>query len=507
MVSKPLDAPTITTGVRVDFALDASRAGTWHWDMASGRVVWDERLEAMHGLAPGGFGQSFEHWVELLHPDEVDGILADVQGALAEPGAYDLLHRAIWPDGSIHWIECRGRVTVDDHGRPTGTIGVAFDVTERERVSEELRAARAVATSLAARLQESLLGPPILLEAAGHAVRYVPATDQLAVGGDWYNAAARPDGRVAIAVGDVVGNGLEAATVMGQLRSALAAASLQAPSAAEALETLDTFATTVPGAHCATAVLAIADLRHQTLEYARAGHLPPVVVAPDGDVCLLDDAHGVPLGVGRPGTTRERATTGFPPGSLLLLYSDGLVERRREPIDVALERLVCTVAGAWQLPLELLCDHLLGELTTNDRRDDIALLLLRSPVASGPVFLRKLPATVASLSGLRRELEGWLAQHEPDPAAVALVQHAVGEACMNVIDHAYDDPSQRYRVEAAEIDAEIVVAVTDTGTWRAGDPDPVRGRGLPIMHGLMDSVEVQRRPTGTSVVMRHRLAR
>ena len=105
---------------RLTLALEAAAMGTWTWDMAAGRTTWDVRLEELHGLPPGGFGGSFDDWVEALHPDDRKSCLGRVQAALADPGPYVLLHRTIWPDGAVHWIECRGRVTVDARRRADG---------------------------------------------------------------------------------------------------------------------------------------------------------------------------------------------------------------------------------------------------------------------------------------------------------------------------------------------------------------------------------------------------
>src|SRR3954471_19443611 len=102
--------------------------------MASGSTTWDERLEEMHGLAPGGFGGTFEDWVAALHPDDREACIARVSQALEDPAPYILLHRTTWRDGSVHSIECRGTVLVDEDGRPTVTTGVALDVTGREEL-------------------------------------------------------------------------------------------------------------------------------------------------------------------------------------------------------------------------------------------------------------------------------------------------------------------------------------------------------------------------------------
>src|SRR4051812_16636448 len=109
---------------RLALALEAAALGTWTYDAASANTVWDTRLEQLHGLAPGEFGGTYDDWLAAMHPDDRPECLARVERAFANPGPYLLLHRTTWPDGSVHWIECRGRVTVDENGAPNGTIGV-----------------------------------------------------------------------------------------------------------------------------------------------------------------------------------------------------------------------------------------------------------------------------------------------------------------------------------------------------------------------------------------------
>jgi PAS domain S-box-containing protein len=112
-------------------ALEAGGLGTWRWDLASGRTVWDERMEALFGLPPGGFDGTFETWASLLHPDDRDEVLAAVDRAVAERRPYRVEHRVVWPDGSLHWIAGAGDVTVDAEGAVTGTVGCSTDMTER----------------------------------------------------------------------------------------------------------------------------------------------------------------------------------------------------------------------------------------------------------------------------------------------------------------------------------------------------------------------------------------
>ncbi|HKY16295.1 MAG TPA: SpoIIE family protein phosphatase [Microthrixaceae bacterium] len=162
-VEPDFDAPvSVPVGEDLRGVLAASRIGTWRWDAATGVVRWDETLERLSGLEPGGFGSNFEAWIETLHPDEVDSILAKVNDAIERRGSYHFEHRTRWPDGSEHWLECRGQVTTDDAGAFTGTVGCAVDVTDRRRAEDE----RGVALDRERRLSDRLEFLSRLTEAA-----------------------------------------------------------------------------------------------------------------------------------------------------------------------------------------------------------------------------------------------------------------------------------------------------------------------------------------------------
>ncbi len=129
-------------------ALDAGGLGTFRWDMATGVTEWDERLEALFGLSPGSFAGTFDGWVALLHPDDREGVVRSVEEAVATKGRFTVEHRAVWPDGSLHWLQGAGTVTLDAAGNVTGTIGCTRDVTqavlaERERQRFTLEAVAA----------------------------------------------------------------------------------------------------------------------------------------------------------------------------------------------------------------------------------------------------------------------------------------------------------------------------------------------------------------------------
>ncbi|MFS0700404.1 PP2C family protein-serine/threonine phosphatase [Cellulomonas sp. 179-A 4D5 NHS] len=207
----------------------------------------------------------------------------------------------------------------------------------------------------------------------GWHTRYRSADDRLAVGGDWYDVVPLGDRRFGLVVGDCVGHGLGAAAVMGQLRSAARALLLQDLAPAAILDGLDRFAATLPGAECASVVCAVVDEETRTVTYSKAGHPPPLLLSGSGSR-WLDDATGTLLGLAaRP---RPEATTTFERGETLVLYTDGLVERRGEGLGDGLERLARTaVATLAQRPVHQLGDLLIGTLLEEGARDDVALVV------------------------------------------------------------------------------------------------------------------------------------
>ncbi|MET9789449.1 PP2C family protein-serine/threonine phosphatase [Streptomyces canus] len=249
---------------------------------------------------------------------------------------------------------------------------------ELQEVNERLRKAHAREREVALALQEALLPAPGPLGHHQAAVRYRPAVGSLNVCGDWYDLVDLPDDCLAVAVGDVVGHGLAAACVMGQLRSALSAATRVADGPARALEALGLYARSVDGAESTTAATAFIDWGDHTLTYSSAGHLPPALLHPDGTVTFLDRATDPPLGASLEHSIRPEATTPFDEGATLVLYTDGLVERRTEDIDTGLARLSGTLTRHRHAAPEDLADALLAELLSpTGNADDTALVVIR----------------------------------------------------------------------------------------------------------------------------------
>jgi PAS domain S-box-containing protein len=359
---------------RLALALEAAQLGTWTWNMAAGTTVWDTRLEELHGMEPGEFGGTFDDWMASLHPEDRAQCVARVEQALADPGPYVLLHRTIWKDGSVHHLECRGTVLVDDDGQPTGTTGVAIDVTEREWHKAAVSQALAHQNEVVKVLQHALL-PAALPRVNGTriAARYIAAASNPAVGGDWYAVLPLPDNQLGVAIGDVAGHGLTAVADMASARFSLRALALSEPAPELVLERLNQMVRVFAADTMITSLYGVYDPTSSTWTYSTAGHCPVVVRRPDGTTVLLDAPCDPPLGVAK---SFHRYTTPIEPGSTLVLYTDGLIERRGEVITIGLERLQQACANGPDDP-DALCDYLADVMLRGaTAEDDVALVVV-----------------------------------------------------------------------------------------------------------------------------------
>ncbi|GAA0251746.1 SpoIIE family protein phosphatase [Saccharothrix mutabilis subsp. mutabilis] len=352
-------------------------------------------------------------------------------------------------------------------------------------------------------LQRAILGPSELPN--GFAVRYEPAARPLEIGGDWYDTVALPDGHIGIVVGDCVGRGLEAAAVMGQLRSACRALLLQDVGPARTLMALDHFAATLPGATCTTVFCGVLDPATGRLTYSSAGHPPAIVAARDGATRLLDQGRSTPLAV-RPGHQRPEAQCALPPRSTVLVYTDGLVERRRRALTEGIDQAGEAVQDGRDTPLDDLATRVMRRLAPpGGYDDDVALLLYRHPAPLELTF----PAEAERLAPVRQALRTWSTQCGLSPEAVQDVLLAAGEACANAIDHAYRDAVRgTVRLRAEVVADTLHLTVADNGSWKTPRPEanPDRGRGVTIMRAMMQHVTITRGPAGTTVDMSTRIS-
>jgi anti-sigma regulatory factor (Ser/Thr protein kinase) len=303
-------------------------------------------------------------------------------------------------------------------------------------------------------------------------------------------------------MGDVAGKGLAGASMVGRLRSALRAYALESADSARVVEQLNRLLwTEAEESQMATMLYVIVDPAASAIHWVNAGHPAPLMIS-GGEPRFLKGASSVPLGV-LPFPTYQEVSDRMDPGSTLLLYTDGLVERPGENMDDGMARLAASVRDAPEDP-DALCDHLLATLVpAGGATDDVALLTLRNlPVPHS--FSTEFPSVPESLAPMRSMLRRWLSHAGAGELELAEITTACGEAATNAIEHAGAAAGTSYMVSGARDGSEVEIAVRDYGSWReprAGD----HGRGLDLMRTLMDTVAVLPSPEGTTVSLRRRL--
>jgi anti-sigma regulatory factor (Ser/Thr protein kinase) len=354
---------------------------------------------------------------------------------------------------------------------------------------------------LADALQRRLL--PDLREVAGLelAGRYLPASGA-SLGGDWYDAFPLAGGHIAVATGDVVGHGVDAAAVMAQLRTALRAYALDGARPAAVVERVNTFIHDLGPPTMTTLAYVVIDPERGSLEAVIAGHPPPLMIPREGEPYFLPLQGGIPLGAS-PLARYRSETHPFPAGDLIALYTDGLVERRGESIDDGLARLGALATAA--LGPEALCARLIDELVPREPADDIVVLVARVPPP--PERLRgRWPADAQELASVRQALRRWLRARGATDDEIADITVASQEACTNAVEHAYGPGARSFTVEATCRDGVVRITVCDDGSWRP-PRGANRGRGLTMMRALMHRVDVRHTDEGTVVVLERALAR
>jgi PAS domain S-box-containing protein len=268
----------------------------------------------------------------------------------------------------------------DRHGVPRSIRTTVFDATDRRSYERELLRSRQHEHELGLLLQRSLLGGELPGgEDAEVGFTYLPAVRGQEAGGDWYDAFPAGDGHeLTVVVGDVVGRGIGAAATMGQLRSAARALVLTGLGPAEVLGGLDRYCARHDVGEMATVVHAQVDLRDGRMRYACAGHLPPVLVEPGRPPRYLQEGRSLPLGVQPEGEARRDAVAELVPGAVLVLYTDGLVERSDRPLEEGLAGLLSALEELGDLPPGELTERVAARLVDRDApSDDVCVLALR----------------------------------------------------------------------------------------------------------------------------------
>jgi serine phosphatase RsbU (regulator of sigma subunit)/anti-sigma regulatory factor (Ser/Thr protein kinase) len=354
-------------------------------------------------------------------------------------------------------------------------------------------------------MQRTLL-PDALPQVPGvrFSAKYLPAGSGVRIGGDWYDVFPLANGRLALVIGDVVGRGVLAASVMGEIRTALRAYLVEGHDLPVVMALLNDMLVSMERRRSATAAIFELDLERAELQAVSAGHLPALLVGVDGVPALLEHRAGPPLGI-TPGSEYASARFQFDAGSTLLLYTDGLVERRGESIDEGLGRLAEAGRRAAAGEESSFADRVYRALIDETPLDDDVALLAIESLALGPSFQMTLDARPSVLAGLRSVIGRWLINAGGRAEEVFGVALAASEAAANAIEHAYGAHDGTFTVQCETDGAQARVVVRDKGRWRQTQPHG-RGRGLELMRSLVDEVDVQRGDDGTTVTLVRRLA-
>jgi serine phosphatase RsbU (regulator of sigma subunit)/anti-sigma regulatory factor (Ser/Thr protein kinase) len=401
------------------------------------------------------------------------------------------------------------------HGSVIGVLHVGT-LTPRTFVTEDVELMQLVADrvamavhirrehsqrALAETLQRSLLPdrfPKVHgVQISGH---YQPAEGGI-VGGDWFDVFVVGAESLCVVVGDIAGRGVPAAIAMGRLRNAVRALVFVNGKPDLTVSQLNDFLLHFDPGVMATVLVGLLE-PDGTMRYANAGHLPPVYVDSLGRAHLIEEPAEPPLGGVDFMSYRER-TLRLEPGSTLLLYTDGLVERRGRPLEEGLEALRAASERPWS-SLDALREDLFNDRTPV-LADDLAILAVR---LAGVDRLEEIHATISAdpreLGPLRRSFRRWLAASGADPQQTQDVLVAVGEAVSNSIEHAHGPGGGSIRIDAVRKDAILEISVCDRGSWR--EPRGTnRGLGRSLMRKLMDEVDFVTDEHGTCVTLRTRL--
>ncbi|MFE9401679.1 SpoIIE family protein phosphatase [Streptomyces sp. NPDC006530] len=383
-----LDDGTPKVASLLQHAQRLGRIGGFEENFLTGDIAWNETLFELHGLLPTAEPIPLEHLAAHVHPDDAHSIGRFLRSLLHHQRPASTAFRLQRADSVARHIRVVAEPVLDDNARVTAVRGAYQDVSAQHWTEVALAATRdqlaqsqqetAERNRLALQLQHAIMPPshgPVDLHNLSVAVRYRPAEKDHLVGGDWYDAVALPSGQVLLCVGDVAGHGIEAATGMVALRNALRGLATTGAGPAQLLAWLNTVTHHLTDNVTATAVCGLYDPGSRELRWARAGHLPPVLMR-GGKAATLPKLGGILLGaVGQ--ATYEEGHTKLETGDTLLMYTDGLIERRDRSVQDSLENLLQVARTPRQLGregyLEDQLDHLL-RYTNADTDDDTCLI-------------------------------------------------------------------------------------------------------------------------------------
>jgi serine phosphatase RsbU (regulator of sigma subunit)/anti-sigma regulatory factor (Ser/Thr protein kinase) len=433
--------------------------------------------------------------IDLEHADVVNPILR-------QKGIRSMLGVPLQVEGRVIGVMHIGTLVLRDFDEDD----VALMQLAADRAALAIDDARISETRAVTAIMQRTLLPEALPEIPGmrFSAKYLPAGTGVKIGGDWYDVFQLTDERLGFVVGDVVGRGVLAASVMAEIRTAVRAYLMQGHNLAKVVSMLNDLLVSMGRNRGATLSILAFDPVTEELEAVVAGHLPALVIDPSGEPKLLEQKAGLPVGV-RADNEYEAFHYPFPAGSRLLLYTDGLIERRGESIDVGFQRLADAAAASTRNPKTNLADDVYHALLDETPlEDDVALLAIETLPLGGPLEM-VLPAQVGVLAGMRSTLGRWLKAAGANEDEQFDVTLSASEAAANAIEHAYGGSESDFTVSCEQSAGEVTVTIRDRGRWRTARP-PGGGRGLSIMRKLVDDVEINSDDRGTTVKLTKRLA-
>jgi serine phosphatase RsbU (regulator of sigma subunit)/CheY-like chemotaxis protein/anti-sigma regulatory factor (Ser/Thr protein kinase) len=478
-----------------------ARVGSWELDLQTGAGQASEQFRRILDLAPDA------PFTERVICDCIGGDDTSCRAALQELTARATIERTLTAeDGRTAHIVVTIEPELGPDGRARRLVGTVQDVTEQRenaaalaRTEQQLRRERELVDLLQRSVAPARLPETPEFDVAS---RYLAAGPGI-VGGDWYDVLSLADGTALFVIGDVAGHGLEAASAMGRIRTALRVLAMQDARPSALLTAIDRFIASEGSAVFATMLAVRCDPATGTCTAASAGHLPPVVYADTAAAQWIRT--GPPLGSGVSTHYQDSEFT-LEADSTMLLYTDGLVERRDETLDHGLERLV-DFLGTCERESELLAKSVVEALCgAGPTNDDVAVLAVRR-LAAEPRLEMTVPADPARLAQVRRSVERWLEALDVDPSPRADIVLATGELATNVCLHAYPTFSTGDLHLSGHHHGDIIeIEVRDDGRWRS-TPSPNGGHGLPLLRALGFEIEVQPSDDGTTARLRVDLGR
>ncbi|MEP7089946.1 MAG: SpoIIE family protein phosphatase [Nocardioidaceae bacterium] len=507
---KPFTARELTARVRANLELDRARrtrrhlersrsllnqaqrlarVGSWEIDLVTGKVDASEEFLRIVGRERDELEAMSHHDVvgHLIHPDDRERVQAVLDSA--EVSGFDFETRVVQPGGDTLLVAVFGEVVLDEQGDRVALRGSVQDITQRRAAEEALAAAAANAEaaarehSIADELQRSLLPQSgYVLEHLEVATYYRAGVEGTQVGGDWHDVIELAGGRTALVVGDVMGRGVRAAAVMGQLRSAVRAyARLDLPPA-DLLESLDDLVRDLGEDQIVTCIYAVFDPADQVLRFANAGHLPPIVTTPGGSCLIIGGEENPPLGIGA--VTLHQHEVALSSNTRVVLYTDGLVERRGQDLELGIKTLAQHVADLTG-PVDGVPEELVAAMLPDGPDDDVAILVARvDPPSEDESLSRRLGTDGSAVSEARRLVRAYLRERDLPESLVLDAALATSELVTNALLHGRGPVDLRMRLEGAE----VLIEVRDRATYQPRklrpQDDDEHGRGLQIVAAL-----------------------